>query len=203
MSLATLSRITLSLTLVLGLSLPVWAGQGKGGSATGVESPSKGKAQKGDKQKGLDQAAMNAVRNAYKFLEQGKPQKALKELEKARRKAPNNYWVNYYSAGAYHQLGEYRQARPYWDAAFDNADDPALRSRVRTAEAFTRYMDGERDQARTSLRMALEMDGGNVRARELLATYAAPIKGGAGQVQAGVSLSDVKGFMSYFMVQMP
>jgi len=166
-------------------------------------SKSKEKGPKEAKGKGLDKAAMNQVRNAYKFLEQGKPEKALQELEKARRMAPDNYWVNYYSAGAYHQLKDYRRARQFWGAAEGGAENQEQRSRVRTAQAFTDFVDGGADQARASLRVALDMDGGNVRARELLAEVNIPARPGQPQVGARLQLGDLNSFLAYFRVPMP
>jgi tetratricopeptide (TPR) repeat protein len=197
--------VTAISALSLLLSLPDTAAHAAGRPGAGPDKGAHGSqgSREPVRQKELDQAATNQVRSAYRFLEQGKPDKAIKELEKARRMAPDNYWVNYYSAGAYHQLKDYGNARHYWNVAQVSAETPGDRSRVRTAKAFSEYLGGRVDEARLSLRFAVEMDGGNVKARDLLAQIAAPTRAGQPQAAAAVRLGDINEFTGYFMVRMP
>ncbi len=175
----------------------------KGPGDQGAGREDKGGHEKKAKKKDLDQAAMNQVRNAYKFIEQGKPQKAIEELEKAHRMAPDNYWVNYYSAGAWHQLRDYARAHRFWEHAEEAAETPAERSRVRTARAYTEYQSGQAEQARVSLKLAVEIDGGNLRARELLAQVSTPAKPGQPSAGVAIRLGEESSFSGYFKIPMP
>ncbi|MCJ7498801.1 hypothetical protein MUP29_00975, partial [bacterium] len=45
--------------------------------------------------KGQQESAQNHLRSAYRFLQKNKPDHAIRELEKARRKMGPNYWFYY------------------------------------------------------------------------------------------------------------
>ena len=86
--------------------------------------------------KGLENAARNHMRSAYRFLKKNQPDHALRELEKARRKMDRNYWYHYYMGGAFYMKGMYTRARDSWELAHRFTRDYRLRSRIRTCQSF-------------------------------------------------------------------
>jgi tetratricopeptide (TPR) repeat protein len=123
------------------------------------------------------------MRSAYRFLQKGKPDHAMRELEKARRKMGNNYWFHYYMGGAYYFKGLYEKAGDSWTIAFSYTNDYRLRSRVRTCQSFAvNYSKGD-EPSIGFLRTALDMDRDNRHARELLEDLVG--SGGGSDVQVG------------------
>ena len=118
--------------------------------------------------KGQQVAAQNHLRSAYRFLQKNKPDHAMRELEKARRKMGQNYWFHYYFGGAYYLKGMFSQARDSWENAFGYTKDYTLRSRIRTCQSFAIYnLDGE-GPSRGILKKAVNMDKQNRTAWDLL-----------------------------------
>jgi hypothetical protein len=88
------------------------------------------------KGKGLETAARNHMRSAYRFLKQDKPDHALRELAKAGKKMDRNFWYHYYTGGAYYMKGMYIRARDSWELAYRYTRDYRYRSRIRTCQSF-------------------------------------------------------------------
>ena len=117
--------------------------------------------------RGQQKSAQNHLRSAYRFLQKSKPDHALRELEKARRKMEPNYWFYYYYGGAYYLKGMFGEARNSWENAYRNTRDYPLRSRVRTCQSFAiYYLDGQGPSSRV-LEKAFNLDQRNSTAREL------------------------------------
>ena len=108
------------------------------------------------KGKGLETAARNHIRSAYRFLKKDKPDQALRELEKARRKMDRNFWYHYYMGGAYYMKGMYGRARDSWELAYRFTRDYRLRSRIRTCQSFVVFRVQGYQPAVGFLRKALE-----------------------------------------------
>jgi tetratricopeptide (TPR) repeat protein len=167
--------------------------------------------------KGLDQAARNHIRSAYRFMEKGMPDKARRELLKAERKASRTFWYNYYLGGIYYQKGMYEDANRSWDLAFQYSEgDLSLRTRIRTSQAFAYFQIGQTEQSRNSLELALKIDSGNQTAHALLRDFDTvdkqdkPGKGSSGKGKnknkgrgKGKKVSQNSEFNSYFFVEMP
>lgn len=116
---------------------------------------------------GQETAARNHIRSAYRFLEKGKPDHAMREMEKARRKMGQDYWFHYYYGGAYFLKGMFGQARDSWERAYGFTRDYSLRSRIRTCQSFAIYnLDGE-GPSMGVLKKAVDMDRQNSTAWEL------------------------------------
>ena len=128
----------------------------------------------GKKNKGMERASRNHLRSAYRFLVKGKPDHALKELEKARRKAEGNFWFHYYTGGAYFYKGMYQKARESWQFAFWSTREHTLRSRSRTCQSFAVYQIEGMEASKDYLLRAADLDGKNSAARELLKGFSAP-----------------------------
>lgn len=164
---------------------------------------------------GMETAARNHIRSAYRFLEKGKPDHAIRELEKARDKMGNNYWFHYYMGGAYFLKGLYQQAHDSWNISFRYTSDGRLGSRVRTCQSFAApYLRGE-DQSVGFLKAALDLDRENHQARELLddLSYARDEdnkgrgkkdreKGSSGKKNPR-KIKDKNRFSAYFLIEMP
>jgi tetratricopeptide (TPR) repeat protein len=113
-------------------------------------------------------AARNHLRSAYRFLQKGKPEHAMRELEKARDKMGASYWFHYYMGGAYFLKGMYQRAEGSWDTALGYAGDGRMGSRLRTCQSFAvNYLRGD-EPSIGLLKMALDLDRDNHQARELL-----------------------------------
>ena len=141
---------------------------GGGGVVIGGEPAKKTPSQA---QKGQDTAAENHIRSAYRFLEKGMPDKAEKELAKARSKSSQSYWYYYYMGGINFYRGRYKDAQNQWELAFRYADNSASRSRARTCQSFAFYNYGNLTKSRDCLQIALEIDSGNSVARILIADF--------------------------------
>jgi tetratricopeptide (TPR) repeat protein len=122
-------------------------------------------------QKGQDTAAENHIRSAYRFLEKGMPDKAEKELQKARAKSSQSYWYYYYMGGINFYRGMYKDAQNQWELAFKYAYSSASQSRVRTCQSFAFYSYGNMTKSRDCLQIALEIDSGNSMARILISDF--------------------------------
>jgi len=173
--------------------------------------------------RGQEIAARNHIRSAYKFLQKDKPDHALRELEKARAKMGHDYWFNYYMAGAYYMKSLYREADKSWEMAYRYTKDPLLRSRIMTCRSFTGYDAGGPERAMDFLGKAIDLDGKNGSARELLddlesapkdeqawqppgqkgkKTKTTKDKDGKNTGKGG-KIKDKSTFMAYFLVEMP
>lgn len=178
------------------------------------------------KAKGLEVAARNHVRSAYRFLQKDKPDHAIKELEKARAKMDQDYWFHYYMGGAFYLKAMYREARESWEMAYRYTKAPQMRSRIRTCQSFVVYRINGKDQSLGLLRKAVDLDEKNESAKEFLddiVMVSADEQGG----QAGLSvkmgkspkekgskgpgkaakkrkmIQDKERFMGYFLIEMP
>ncbi|MDF1536971.1 MAG: hypothetical protein P1S46_10820 [bacterium] len=120
------------------------------------------------KGKGLDVAARNHIRSAYRFLKNDKPDHALRELEKARGKMDSDFWYHYYLGGAYYMKGMHSQARDSWEMAYRFTQDYRLRSRIRTCQSFVVFRIQGQQPTLGFLRNAVDMDLDNGTARGLL-----------------------------------
>jgi tetratricopeptide (TPR) repeat protein len=118
--------------------------------------------------KGLEKAARNHIRSAYRFLKKDKPDHALRELEKARRKMDRTFWYHYYMGGAYYMKGMYGRARDSWELAYRFTRDYRLRSRIRTCQSFVVFRIQGYKPTIGFLRKAVDMDRDNGTARGLL-----------------------------------
>lgn len=119
--------------------------------------------------RGQERAAQNHIRSAYRFLEKGKPDHAIRELEKARGKTGRTFWLHYYMGGALYMKGMHREAEESWRMAFRHTNDPRLRSRLKTCESFAvNRVDGD-GASSALLRTALDLDRSNTVASDLLA----------------------------------
>lgn len=117
---------------------------------------------------GQETAARNHIRSAYRFLEKGKPDHAMREMEKARNKMGNTFWFHYYMGGAYYFKGMYERAGDSWKMAYRYTNDYRLKSRLRTSQSFAvHHLKGD-EPSIGFLRMAIDTDGDNRYARELL-----------------------------------
>jgi tetratricopeptide (TPR) repeat protein len=118
--------------------------------------------------RGQEQAARNHMRSAYRFLQKGKPDHAMRELEKARNKMGSSFWFHYYMGGAYYFKGMYELAGDSWKMAYQYTNDHHLRSRLRTCQSYSiNYQKGD-EPSIGFLRMAIDMDRGNLHAQDLL-----------------------------------
>ena len=146
-------------------------------------------------QKGQDTAAQNHIRSAYRFLEKGMPDKAEKELQKARAKSSRSYWYYYYMGGINFYRGMYKDAQDQWELAFKYADSSASQSRARTCQSFAFYYYGNPTKSRDSLQIALEIDSGNSMARILIADFdnAENSSGNKGKGKKGKSQNKANG----------
>jgi len=121
--------------------------------------------------KGQETAGRNHIRSAYRFLQKNKPDHAMRELEKARNKMGNSFWFHYYMGGAYYFKGMYDRAGDSWKIAYRYTRDYRLRSRLRTCQSFAiHYLEGD-EPSIGFLRMAVDGDGDNLHARELLEDF--------------------------------
>ncbi len=120
------------------------------------------------KGEGLEVAARNHIRSAYRFLQKGKPDHALRELEKARDKMGRDYWFHYHMGGAYYLKGMHAQARNSWEMAFSFSRDHRLRSRARTCQSFVIFRIQGQQPTIGFLRKAVDLDRDNRVARTLL-----------------------------------
>ena len=117
---------------------------------------------------GQERAARNQIKSAYRFLEKGKPDHAIRELEKARNRMGANFWFHYYMGGAYYFKGMYGRAGESWDNAYRFTGDFRLRSRLRTCQSFAVYRLGGDEKSIGLLKTALDMDRDNRQAMELI-----------------------------------
>jgi hypothetical protein len=130
------------------------------------------------------------MRSAYRFLQKGKPEHAMRELEKARSKMGQNFWFHYYMGGAYYFQGMYVLAGDSWKIAYRYTNDHRLRSRLRTCQSYAiNYRKGD-EPSIGFLRMAIDNDQDNRHARELLRDL-----GGSVQAPAGKKQPPQVGFM--------
>ncbi len=149
-------------------------GSGGGWVATGhpeAPPPTERKAPPPDnreRDRGLERAARNHMRSAYRFLEKGKPDHAMKELEKARSKMGRDFWFHYYLGGAYYLKGMHREAQESWEMAFRFTADHRLRSRARTCQSFVVFTLQDEGASVGFLKNAVDLDRENGKARELL-----------------------------------
>ena len=120
------------------------------------------------KGKGLEVAARNHIRSAYRFLQKGKSDQAMRELEKARAKMGRDYWFHYYMGGAYYLKGMHAQARDSWERAYSFSRDYRLRSRARTCQSFAIFHLQGQQPSIGFLRKARDLDRDNRAARGLL-----------------------------------
>jgi tetratricopeptide (TPR) repeat protein len=117
--------------------------------------------------RGQQVAAQNHLQSAYRFLQKDKPDHALRELEKARKKMRPNFWFHYYYGGAYYLKGMFGEARDSWERAYRNTQNYTLRSRIRTCQSFAIYnLDGHGPSIGV-LEKAIKMDTRNRTARLL------------------------------------
>lgn len=136
----------------------------------------------GKSKKGQEQAARNHLRSAYRFLQKDKPDHAIKELEKARRKMGSDFWFHYYMGGAYYYKGMHKKARVSWQDAFQYTRDHRLRSRLSTCQSFAVYhLDGD-ERSIGFLNKAMELDEKNLQARELYRDLAGSRSAGPGLI---------------------
>ena len=118
--------------------------------------------------RGQEQAARNHMRSAYRFLQKGKPDHAMRELEKARNKMGSSFWFHYYMGGAYYFKGMYELAGDSWKIAYRYTKDHRLRSRLRTCQSYSvNYRKGD-EPSIGFLRMAIDMDRDNRHAMDLM-----------------------------------
>jgi tetratricopeptide (TPR) repeat protein len=117
---------------------------------------------------GKRRAAENHLRSAYRFLQKNKPDHALKELQKAGSSRYNDFWIYYYSGGAYYFKGMYGKANEQWDKAYRHAGEYNLKSRLRTCQSYVAYRLEDAEGAAGYLKRALDLDGRNRQARLLL-----------------------------------
>jgi hypothetical protein len=120
------------------------------------------------KGKGLETAARNHIKSAYRFLKKNQPDHALRELAKARKKMDRNFWYHYYTGGAFYMKGMYRQARDSWELAYRFTRDYRYRSRIRTCQSFVIFRLQGHQSSIGSLHKAVDMDRDNRTARGLL-----------------------------------
>ena len=119
-------------------------------------------------------AANNHLRSAYRFLQKGKPDHAMRELEKARGKMGAGYWFHYYMGGAYFLKGMYQRAEENWNTALGYTLDRRLKSRLMTCQSFAvNYLKGD-EPSIGFLKSALDLDRDNHQARELLEDLRSP-----------------------------
>ena len=177
--------------------------------------------------KGQQVAAQNHLRSAYRFLEKGKPDHAIREMEKARNKMGSDFWFHYYMGGAYYFKGMYEMAGDSWKIAYRYTNDYRLRSRLRTSQSFAvNHLNGD-EPSIGFLRMAIDMDVDNRHARELLEDLVGSAGGASGGSYGGSKgkkgrgkddhkrgksenkkekpkkIRDKDRFSAYFMVEMP
>jgi len=120
------------------------------------------------KARGQERAARNHMRSAYKFLQKGKPDHAIRELEKARNAFGDSFWFHYYLGGAYYLKGMYEKAGDSWKTGNRYTNDRRLRSRLRTCQSFAaNFYEGDRGSI-GFLRAAIDLDDENRQARDLL-----------------------------------
>ena len=192
------------------------------GPSSSSPSASQGPSHPG-KAQGLQVAARNHLRNAYRFLENGKPDHAVKQLEKARGKMDRDFWFHYYLGGAFYLKGRYGDARDSWKRAYRFTRNPRLRSRIQTCLSFSAYKIEGHDSSVGFLRSALDLDRENRTARDIFNDMIAsnvqsqdgnpgfrkkpekPVKmkspgksGGKGK-----KIEDMERFTGYFLVEMP
>jgi len=127
--------------------------------------------------RGQVKAAQNHIRSAYRFLQKGKPDHALKELEKARPVMGTSYWFHYYMGGAYFFKGMFESAGESWKRAYSYTDDHPLRSRVRTCQSYAAYQLDGVDGSIDLLKGAITLDRNNSQARILLDDLRRPGEG--------------------------
>ena len=200
-----------------------WVVVGQPGSSPPPPSQQPKPNKKEKNNKGQQVAAQNHLRSAYKFLQKGKPDHAMRELEKARNKMGINYWFHYYMGGAYYFKGMYEMAGDSWNVAFRFTNDYRLRSRLRTCQSFAiNYREGD-EPSIGFLRNAIDMDGENRQARELLEDLGGSrsdpsesSKGKKGREKDGPKhgksgkkkekskkIRDKERFSAYFLVELP
>jgi len=118
--------------------------------------------------RGQERAAQNHMRSAYRFLQKGKPDQALRELEKARPAMGTSFWFHYYMGGAYYFKKMFESAGESWRRAYSYTDDHLLRSRVRTCQSYAAYQLDGGNRSIDLLKMAIALDRSNSQARNLL-----------------------------------
>ena len=193
-----------------------------GGTSPGGR-PGAGNGQAAGQAKGHEIAAKNHIRSAYRFLEMGKPGHAQKEIEKARGKMGEDFWFHYYLGGALFLQGKNREASQSWERAFGLTGDTALRSRVRTCQSFAAYRTEGSSTSIGFLRHAVDLDGGNLTARNILQELSGSgelssrkdqgkgkesgkpksTAGGAKGKGGKKRIEEERGFREYFLIGMP
>jgi tetratricopeptide (TPR) repeat protein len=105
------------------------------------------------------------MRNAHYYQMMGRPELALKELEEAHAKAPDNLKIVNMLAGCYEQLGNYSRAQKlYQEAQARDGANPALANNL----CFSYYLAGKYAQAETCFKEALARNPENRAARNNL-----------------------------------
>jgi len=105
------------------------------------------------------------LQNAHYLTLMGRPELALKELEDAFQREPQNAKVANALARGYEEVGAYDKAQQVYQQALSRgADSPALHNNL----CYSYYLAGNLKKAESCFRQALERDPGNVAARNNL-----------------------------------
>lgn len=104
------------------------------------------------------------LRNVHYYKLMGRPDLALKELEQAYQRNPDNIKLVNTLAQVYEEMGQFDSARKLYQEALTKQSHPALANNL----CFTYYLEGRFQEAETCFRQTLARDPGNEAARNNL-----------------------------------